>query len=502
VNNIRYLTLFVFVFSVCGCIPTIPGVEVPTKPVSWKRTLTGSAQVLDKQFDAQGNAYLLGTYFDNAVSKMVYELTKIDRDGAIAWKTTGLVDIDSSVFWIEKMRPADLLFDSLGNIYIMGAVRGHDNNNQIIFHAVFSAKVLNSGSIEWQNKQVIADLANRDTWLDGALAVVSSNDKFFVAVHTQTEIRVLSFDALGTATTLYTLNHLSGTPHPTQFQLKADTLGDLYLFQGYTNFQPTRSSESLIVHLSETGQVLHRTVIPSLGDDFVINPDQTFTILYMKHVRKFTLTGTLLWEQNITFNFLDECNGFYVFQRMQLASDETLHVLYKYACSSETPSHYYQRGGYQVVKLDALGQESGRIIRELPIKSDEQYGAIGPEFLNGFAYADFQLDRSDNLYVSEQYLTGSIWFIIYYVYDVLNITTLTRKYDPSGALVQEVRAPAVRRNLVDLGLETLYSLGQNMPFYIGDDGALSLFIQSQPDKISNSVIPNYKHILMHYRTAY
>jgi hypothetical protein len=467
------ISLFVLVSCLVGCYPSYTGVDIPPTPVAWEYKSNNNIRVVHKRFDANGNAYILGTY-DESPSLGAYELTKLSPNGEKLWQINRLHD-SASLKYDRDNLGADsiILFDSVGNIYIVGDIMGAEDVSRSAFsYGVFSAKISADGAIAWENRIPSANnIANKVT------GAISSSDQLFVTFNDDKVVHVLSSDAQGVVSEIYS-SIPQTTTYPSLlrvfFRLAADDT--LYLFNGFA---------LEITHLSPTGEVLQSMPYRGYADEFIVNPDGTIYIIHQANVKKFALTGTLIWEKNMPDLSILE-GGIFTFTKAVLSADTNLNIFYAYSCelkqekvclsTGDIPPGSTSIAGYNIVKLDQTGQEVGRVERYLPrsIRISLNLGLYGIyASVHGFGNASFQLDESNNLYAMEKFVDSKLGMLFSYPYfGSIDTESLVRKHDPTGKLTKQARTRSY-----PMGFMMFDKDGDNVngPLFVNSNGALSIF---------------------------
>lgn len=487
--NFKFSILVLVIFILTGCFPKFTGVDIPPTPVAWQSKSEKNTLVVDKNFDSSGNAYILVTYFDTATSNVAFELTKLDPGGTTLWRIKELIDTPSLEYTSEVLGiDSKLLFDSANNIYIVGTILGFfDDSGAGVNYAVYSAKIQSDGIASWQNLY-----SNAQTFGITTSGVISSTDNLYVAFSNLRGGYVLSFDAQGVATEIYIVNPQSKIEvMPNRWQLKKGADDTVYLYNGFYSreYKPDGSSvasDRQFIQLSATGQILQTMAYNGYVDDFIVYPDGTIYVIHDKNIKKYALTGTLVWESNIQTQSVLE-GHYYAFEDAVLSSDATLNIFYSYICQLDKgntclSSEIIPRGstsikGYNIVQLDALGQEVARIERYLPMSINLQtqfswiYGAYA--YVSGFGNARFQIDKFDNLYVIEKFVNIRLGLLFDYNYfGSINTESLIRQYDQSGKLTNQARAPSYPTGFIDLAENTDIFIG---PLFVNSNGSVSIF---------------------------
>lgn len=466
--------ILLIVLCCVGCTPKIPGADIPPTPIAWKLQFDRNVLFSSKNIDPTGNAFVVDTYFDSTVENIAFGLKKVDTKGTTLWHTTGFIEIDGTGFNSEMLKEAKLLFDSLGNTFIVGVVAGYPPNygGSALNYAVFIAKIQSDGTISWQTKHAPGSVGKRSS-IRLRSAVVSGIDTLYLAIDQQSSVDIITYDALGNNRTIYSQTPALFGPSDAKSLFKGAADGSLYFYHDFAPaIDATVPPERRFIQLSPTGQILQNFRYVGLVGDFVVNPDATIYILHSSSVKRYALSGTLLWERDIQIPSETQCETRYFPRKGLLSSDATVNIAYEYSCATVIGGS--EEAGYSIVQLTTTGEEVRRIGRKLPTNSNNNGTPFFP--VQGMALADFQIDEFDNLLIMEQIVTGGILVHLYPLTTEFMISTmLTRKIDPAGNLVAQSNTRTYRTK-TDAAIEGTPLDG---PFHVNDDGSVTLFVRQR-----------------------
>lgn len=437
--------LFIISLTIIGCSPPIPGIDIPPTPVAWSTSPvpTGdinSIKLITKNFDLQGNAYILYSYLKNIYNNSQFELVKVDPNGMTVWRTTGLANMALTQANIRpSMQYAKLLFDSVGSIYIVTSIVDLSASDS----GVFTAKISNSGSIAWQN----AHIGYTTRWTDLTSAVISNTDTLYVATLNDKRSNIFAYDELGSTREIYAVNY-----PPISKIIKMDIHDNIYVYQRHYSNQLDSPSPYLnqFVKLSATGQIMQTMDNMIMGKqvkDFLIAPDGSIYITHFATVEKYDSTGNLLWN---TTNSSSDSSGCSIIgnrpSTAMLSANGELNVMYLTNCPEKL--------NYIFLKLNASGEEIAR---------------IEPRNTSTLSNAYVQMDESNNILIMEVRNFASIEmllpvsFDVYLTFQLYNRWgTLTKIFDPTGNFVTEAYTPGI----------------SELPIHQSKTGSLSIFNKS------------------------
>ena len=442
-NKIHALTTLILLSALsAGCQPRFSHLSTPPTPITWQYTLDPSIIMLASTFDQAGNTYLL--IGDSNIRAGSYELVKIATNGTLMSNT--IIHTESSP--AVSLQSDKLLIDSMNDLYIVS----HDEtNNQLM-----NAKILNDGTLAWKELIPTPVITTPDAGL-------SSDGRLYLAYAAGNAVHFLAYGASGTASEIYTQNFLEATHVDVQLKIGSDD--NSYL--RFTPFTPTADrtppvkNNQQIIQLSAAGTLLQDFTFTGDIKDFLVSPDGTIYVFdNLRNVTKYAGNGTPLWQENIPTqrtNF--DCPENH-YNKAILSANGNLNILYHYygICDADD--------GYDIVQLDATGQEILRLDRKLNLPNTVQ--PIPFTHYNQYKGEDFQLDQNDNWLVHERYLTIIVGLNIDRPFNY-SYPFLTRKYDTSGNLLKEIHTSA-KEGIRDGGVFT----PSGKSFHVSIDGSLTI----------------------------
>lgn len=469
-QTIRNLLLFSIVFSVTGCLSSIPGVDIPPTTPVWKtqsiemRTIEdlNNTTYLVKIFDPLGNAYVLYNRHHIEAPTDLY-LVKINTAGKRDWLLNIPIDVNAA-YPQMRLQSAEIFFDSTNTLFISGVATERQLSGSTV--GMFATKIDSSGQIVWRDLLPMETIETSHL-AHSRISAIMSLDRLKVAYYDSNQVIIVEYNDLGVRNQLY--NETFTAPVSGRLQLTTDANHQIYLYQLlYTQLSGTPSiTADKILQLSSDGQWLQTLNQPGPVQNFHVNSDQTIYLYTGDRVKKVDFSGQLLWESSNPFVPQQDCQQGFGLNTVLFHSDQTLYMVYQPECRELL--------GYNIVKLSATGQELTRIARSFPASSVKTLVSGWVYYGTGYGPTSFQLD-DDSIYSIENLRDITIYGddrpyddAITGIPIIARYGTLISQYDTVGNLVNKV-----------------YTQGTGIsPLHRASDGSITTFIHPTPTTILN-----------------